>query len=967
MIKPVTIKPVLIMPDPDHLAVAIRTYADHGQYKPFPEQPHITSKYALIFDCETTTDETQTLRFGCFQLRENENVLNKGLFFDPLSLGADEFALLSEYAVKYDLVLLNVDEFVESYIYKFGYDLGASIIGLNLPFDLSRIAKSWGIARKSMKGGFTFRLSDDKRRPNIAIKHLSSRMALIRFVGPFLQRQGRGTRKRKQSVAIERGTFIDLRTLAAALLSGSYSLGKLSILLKVQNPKLDVDEHGGPLMPEYISYALQDVQATWECFVALKQKYEAQNLSTPLSRIMSEAGLGKAYLSQMVVKPWRQCQADFPPHLTGKILSAYYGGRTEVHIRRKVERVIYCDVLSMYPTVCTKMGLWKFVIADGMTHRDGTDEIRKLLTEITPNDFKKPEIWRKLNAVVRVKPKGDLFPVRAEYMEGAGTSIGLNYLTSEQPLYFTLADCIVSKMLTGKVPEIEEAIIFEPGPPQSGLKSVEVGGQADCLVDPYADDFYKMLIEMRQKVKAKLKTALPDEKAQLDQAQLALKIVANSSSYGIFVEINVRDELNKRSVTCYGPSEAVEALSKKTEQPGKYFHPLLATLITGAARLLLALIEHKVQEAGLDWVLCDTDSMAIARPNGMAEAEFIEKTKAVCAWFDALNPYASGGPLLKIEDDNFSLGNPKAIEELFCFAVSSKRYALFNLVDGRPVIRKVSAHGLGHLLQPYNSMNPSKNIPPPKVDLGDARLWHHDLWYQIIMAELEGRGAEVDLAWHPALQKPAISQYRASNPGLLAWFKTFNVGKDYRTSVKPFNFLFTLFAGNDSLRNTVKAVAPYDKDHDLAFGKAFDRMTGKPVNLDSLKNYAEALAQYHLHPEAKFHGGNYVDQGHTLRRHVHALPQPRYIGKEADRIEERFFGVVGGTADIVYNGANGSKSISVNQLSSMAKGIKFTEIARQTGLSAKHVSNLINGRTKGSGSTARKLIIMLKRNVQQPD
>ena len=434
---------------------------------------------------------------------------------------------------------------MENYIYKFGYDLGAAIIGFNLPFDISRIAQGWGIARRSMKGGFTFRLSDDKRRPNIAVKHLSSRMSLIRFVGPFVQRTGRGMRKRKFDIPFERGTFIDVRTFAAALLSGSYSLGKLSKHLQVQHQKLETDEHGGPLTEDYLAYAMQDVQTTWECFVALNLKYDNLKLETPVHRIMSEASLGKAYLKQMGIKPWRECQPDFPPELMGKILSTYYGGRSEVHIRRKVQRVMYCDFLSMYPTVCTKMGLWEFVIADGMTWRTATDQVRSFLENVTADEFQQHETWTKLLAIVRIKPDTNLFPVRAEYVDGAGTSIGLNYLTSEKPLYYTLADCIVSKLLTGKVPAIEEAIVFEPGPPQTGLKPVEIGGQADCLVDPYADDFYKKLIELRQTTKAKLKSASTHQKPQLDAAQLALKIAANATSYGIFVEINVRDELKK--------------------------------------------------------------------------------------------------------------------------------------------------------------------------------------------------------------------------------------------------------------------------------------------------------------------------------------------------------------------------------------------------------------------------------------
>ena len=563
------------LPTPDFLSIAIRTYADHGKAKPSKMPAHITSQYALVFDCETTTDETQALRFGCFQLRENEKIIEQGVFHDPLSMDAEELVLLGTYALKRDLTLLTTEQFVESYIYKFGYDLGAAIIGFNLPFDISRIAKDCGIARGFMKGGFTLRMFDNKLRPNIAIKHINSRMASFRFVGLFVQRTGRGMRRRKISVPFERGTFIDVRTLAAALLSKSFSLGKLSEHLKVDHPKLETDEHGGPLTEDYLDYAMGDVQTTWECFVALQQKYEASKLTTPIHSIMSEASYGKANLKQMGIKPWREYQPDFPAQLMGKILSTYYGGRSEVHIRRKVQRVIYCDFLSMYPTVCTKMGLWKFVIADAMTWRDGTDEVRSFLAEVTVDDFHKPETWKNLTAIVRVKTDGNLFPVRAEYGEGAGTSIGLNYLSSKTSLYFTLADCLASKFLTGKVPTIEEAIIFEPGPPQPSLKAIEVGGHANCVVDPYTDDFYKKLIELRQATKTKLKTASLHEKAQLDAAQLALKIAANATSYGIFVEINVRDELKKKPVTCYGPGKPFQAFTKKTEQPGRYFHPLL--------------------------------------------------------------------------------------------------------------------------------------------------------------------------------------------------------------------------------------------------------------------------------------------------------------------------------------------------------------------------------------------------------
>jgi hypothetical protein len=86
------------------------------------------------------------------------------------------------------------------------------------------------------------------------------------------------------------------------------------------------------------------------------------------------------------------------------------------------------------------------------------------------------------------------------------------------------------------------------------------------------------------------------------------------------------------------------AKPRKIEKPGSFFHPLLATLITGAARLMLAIAERLTLSAGLDWAFCDTDSMAIAKPDGMDHEAFVEECRNVASWFDLLNPYEAKDP-----------------------------------------------------------------------------------------------------------------------------------------------------------------------------------------------------------------------------------------------------------------------------------------------------------------------------------
>ncbi len=180
--------------------------------------------------------------------------------------------------------------------------------------------------------------------------------------------------------------------------------------------------------------------------------------------IYSEASLGKAYLKQMGIRPWPEVQPDFPAQLIDTIMRTYYGGRSEVHLRRIISQVLYCDFRSMYPTVCTLMGLWRWVVANGVTWRDATEETQQLLAAVSLSDLQQQSFWPQLTVLVQVAPDGDLLPVRAQYGDDSQTTIGINYLESDTPIWYTLADCIASTVSTGSRPEglRERKLSFAP-------------------------------------------------------------------------------------------------------------------------------------------------------------------------------------------------------------------------------------------------------------------------------------------------------------------------------------------------------------------------------------------------------------------------------------------------------------------------------------------------------------------------
>lgn len=962
----------------DRRPIALRAYADAPKARK-PRRGIDASDWSLTFDCETCVDAGQALRFGAYQFRKGGEMKEAGLFYEPQGILAAEIVTLHDYAKRQNLVVRTREEFVDEMIFRRAYQLRARIIGFNLPFDISRIAISHGVARGSMYGGFTFTLSSKQYWPHIRVKHLSRRCAFVDFAAPRRQRKSRGERKREMQIPVRRGSFVDVNTLAASLLSQNFSLGSLSTFLKVPNPKLDFDDFDGPVTDAMLSYAVRDVQTTWECYAALLEKLAGLDLpNLQPEEVYSEASIGKGYLRAMGIAPWRRLQPDFPPEKLGRILSSYYGGRSEVRIRRETRQVILCDFLSMYPTVCTLMGLWRFVTASSLKQRRATQKTRALLAKVTLEDVQSPELWPQLAALVRVKPDGDIFPVRATYEADAMATIGANYLSSEKPIWFTLADCIASKLLTGKSPKIVEAIAFEPGPMQSDLCPINVSGNPQYRVDPVETDFFRRVIELRKAIKDRSKGATGDELAALDGEQHALKICANSTSYGIWMQVNVAKRSKRFDATIFGHDGApFERETDKAERPGEYFHPLLGSLITGAARLMLAITESLIASQRLEWAFCDTDSMAIAKPDGMAGDEFSQRVQEITNWFAALNPYDFPGSILKIEGENFGLetGEP---EPLYCWAVSSKRYALFNLAsDGIPILRKVSAHGLGHLLPPYRADNSPTDIEPPhrSVMRSGVERWHCDLWFEIIKAGLGDRPEMPRLDFHPAMNAPAVSRYGATAPELLRWFDGHNSNRSYRDQVKPFGFLLSLRAKRDWQPDEAvvleprrgrppkveppKPVALFDQDLNKVAATAFDRATGKPVCADALQTYAETVAQYHLHPESKFLGGDFVERGTTRRRHIRACGI-RHIGKEANELDRQQ--VVG--ADSELDPDYGLAADAIEQLRSDVANVAVilgnVEAAKSLGIETRRLQALIARNVTFDDATLRRLFARLQ-------
>lgn len=544
------------------------------------EKASLNHNRIFIFDTETTDDEYQNLKFGSFRIYSNEILEHIGIFYNFKCVTKKELEILEKYCHKYSIALYELKEFLEKIFFPQVYQLKALCVGFNLPFDLSRLAISYGYCRGNMNGGFSFKLSKNKEFPRIKIKHLDNTKSFIKF--------GKSFKENFQ------GHFLDLKTLAVTLTDDKHiTLEKACEIFKTKHRKLKNITHG-KVTEKYIEYNLLDVLASYELYLKLKEELEKYGIEIPITEIYSSASLGKACLEQLGVKPFLETNLDFPKEILGYVMSAYYGGRSEVKIRKNPTKVTVIDFLSMYPTMFILMGLWDFLVAEKVEWFDDTENVKKFLDSITLDDLRSPETWKNLCTIVQVIPENDILPVRMKYCEENTFNIGVNYVNSNLPIWYTLADVVASKLLTEKSPKIRRAIRFVPNSKQKTLKKSKILG---IEIDPNKDNLFKTLIEEREKCKEEFR-------------KKALKILANATSYGIFVEINNQPLEKLRKVKVYS-NEQFTSEVKKLEENGKYFNPIIAVLITSGARLVLAVVEALLKKHNEVHAFCDTDSMAI--------------------------------------------------------------------------------------------------------------------------------------------------------------------------------------------------------------------------------------------------------------------------------------------------------------------------------------------------------------------
>lgn len=806
----------------------------------------------------------------------------------------------------------------------------ATVVGFNLPFDISRIARGVVEARGWFTGGFSFEMREGLENKRVRSKKTGIKGHSFSYSGDSKSiREGRKLHD----------SFTDAATLAFGLTSESYNLKRVAEEFgaswtetfgtdqsELFGPllKTEAEEHG-LITHEYVDYCRADVRATAAAYVGLVKELDKHPIDVADDKVYSPASIAKGYFKAMGVQEPRVKKSTLPDSVMGFAMSTFYGGRAEAHIRKVPVPVEHVDITSMYPTVNILMGLWDLFTSEGVRARVETSGVQKLIDEITIDELFNPERWPEFRGIVQVQPDDDLLPLRACFGSDPQDTetIGISYVTSDQPMWWTIPDVINAKINGGKAPRILQAIRFYPdGEKLDTLRPVELRGQV--RIDPSREDFFKAVIERRLAIKRERNCGGCNNCERCGSVQF-LKILANAGSYGIFVEMNRQEDKTDSDETIFGGLfGSWDTKVNKPEQPGKYCFPPLGTLITGAARLVLGMLEKLVTDAGGTWAMCDTDSMAIvASENGgwiapecslpprHAEADYpgaipvlpYETVEEIRQRFDALNPYdaekAGRVEILKRElPDNLS--DP----QVYCYAISAKRYAEFTLENGEIVFPKddaghdhVKEHGLGQYMNPED---------PSKSEERGKREWIRDIWRYLILRDAGSEPKEPD--W---FSRTVMSQVKISTWSSYRAVRKWNEGKEYQHQIKPYGFMIAPVVDHEfQYADKIRPIGPFTTNPEewetIGFrdlydpeGPEFYIATDAPARGENessrivvkVKSYADVVGSYSVHPETKFADSDgkpcsFRTRGLLYRHHV-KVHSWQHQGKETNDLQER--------------------------------------------------------------------------------
>lgn len=328
--------------------------------------------------------------------------------------------------------------------------------------------------------------------------------------------------------------------------------------------------------------------------------YYLHHLQSPAGladRLLDLSGLpqllGRFGLTDDDLAPWQEAFHGGWVHAAPEFL-AELPKRGELPKRTPV---VACDISSAYPLTFELLGGWATLTAKRLCLDDVTEELRQALALVAadPTAALDPELWGRMGLTVAlVAPEGLPFVVTLPGADDDKSAVVP--LFSERPLHYAWPDLAAAAALSGKVPTIVSAKRYRPVGKTYGLSIDFLPGLSlDLSSSPV-----RALVEHRRRAKA-----------AGDPLAGVLHAVTNSLVWGNFCRYD--DFWDK------------EPKLHQAERPGPWAFPPIASTVTAGARLLLAVMDRLVTDAGGQVIYRDTDSSFVAGLTGDVVATVVAK------------------------------------------------------------------------------------------------------------------------------------------------------------------------------------------------------------------------------------------------------------------------------------------------------------------------------------------------------
>jgi hypothetical protein len=152
----------------------------------------------------------------------------------------------------------------------------------------------------------------------------------------------------------------------------------------------------------------------------------------------------------------------------------------------------------------------------------------------------------------------------------------------------------------------------------------------------------------------------------------------------------------------------------------------------------------------------------------------LDQVKWIKRKFNKLNPYNPDlvREILKIEDINYADSDPhKPYRQLYGYAVSAKRYALFTESNKGISIEKASGHGLGYLFAPKERRDTGED---DANDEEETPEWVLEAWEYLLRKEFKYPPKAPDWLGLPAMMRMVMTSPNVMRNRRPEWLAPFN-------------------------------------------------------------------------------------------------------------------------------------------------------------------------------------------------